>query len=81
MHFEAMKEAKKRNCLIYDFLAVAPSDWPSNAPAHPYAGLSRFKTQFGGEMVRLLGSWDLINKPVWYKMYRFVERRRRGVSR
>lgn len=74
MHWEAMKEAKKRKCLIYDLLAVAPPE----AENHPYAGLTRFKTQFGGETVRLLGSWDLINRPNWYRMYRFVERRRRG---
>jgi lipid II:glycine glycyltransferase (peptidoglycan interpeptide bridge formation enzyme) len=74
MHWEAIKQAKKRKCAIYDLLAVAPPDTEN----HPYAGLTRFKTQFGGKTVRMLGSWDLINRPWWYKMYRFAERRRRG---
>ena len=44
---------------------------------HPHAGLTRFKTQFGGQSVRLLGSWDLVHSTFWYTLYRFVERRRR----
>ena len=76
MHWEVIKEAKKQKCLIYDLLAVAPPETEN----HPYAGLTRFKTQFGGETIRMLGSWDLINRPLWYKMYRFIERRRRKVT-
>jgi len=74
MHWEAITSAKSKGCRIYDLLAIAPE----GAENHPYSSLTRFKTQFGGRRVRLLGSWDFIRSPFWYTMYQFVERRRRG---
>jgi len=76
LHWEAIRRAKKRDCQVYDLLAVAPPD----VADHPYTQLTRFKTQFGGETVRLLGSWDLVRSPFWYSIYRFVERRRRPTA-
>lgn len=75
-HFEAIKLAKQRGCKIYDLLAIAPGEPPNR---HPYAGLTRFKQSFGGRRVRLLGSWDLVHERFWYKLYTFVEKRRRKV--
>jgi len=72
-HWEAIKLAKKRDCQIYDLLAVAPPD----KEKHSHVGLSRFKAQFGGETVRLLGSWDLVHSPTWYTLYRFAQTKRR----
>ncbi len=83
MHWQAIKRAKERQCKIYDLLAVAPpadtealADKPDQE-THRYAQLTRFKTQFGGQTVRLLGSWDLVHKPFWYRIYQIIERRRR----
>ncbi len=76
LHWTAILEAKRRGCLIYDLLAIAPFDQPN----HPYAGITRFKQQFGGRAVRLLGSWDLVNRPMRYKLYQFIERRRRRLN-
>lgn len=73
MHWEAIKRAKKEGCVVYDLLAIAPPE----AAEHVHAGLTRFKTQFGGESVRLLGSWDLVHNRFWYTLYRFVETKRR----
>ncbi len=78
MHWEAIKRAKARHCKIYDLLAIAP---PEAGDKHPYAGLSRFKSQFGGSAVQLLGSWDLVGSPFWYKLYQFAEKRRRKIAR
>lgn len=72
-HFEAIKLAKKRDCHIYDLLAVAPTEEEN----HIHAGLTRFKTQFGGQTVRLLGSWDLVHDRFWYTIYKLIQRRRR----
>jgi len=77
MHWEAMKLGREKKCQTYDLLAVAPPDQPN----HPYAGLSFFKQQFGGETVRLLGSWDLIFQPVWYMLYRVASKLRSGRGR
>lgn len=76
LHWEAIKTAKKGKLAIYDLLAVAPA----GDEHHPYAGLTRFKSQFGGQTVRLLGSWDLVGRPLWYKMYRLAETYRRQRS-
>lgn len=74
MHWEAMLAGKQKNCSIYDLLAVAPV----GSANHPYSSLTQFKSQFGGQTTRLLGSWDFIRKPVWYTIYRHVESRRRS---
>ncbi len=44
---------------------------------HKYAGITRFKEQFGGRKVHIVGSWDLVHKPVWYKIFRLFEKIRR----
>lgn len=66
LHFELIKEAKRRGCLIYDFIGVAP---PEAGPKHPWAGITRFKKEFGGQTVRYLGSYDLIWRPFIYLLY------------
>lgn len=83
-HWQAILEAKKRGCKIYDLLAVAPPDAgekPANGEArqgrHKYANLTFFKEQFGGRKVNITGSWDLIYKPFWYKMFKTAELLRR----
>ncbi|MDO8265142.1 MAG: peptidoglycan bridge formation glycyltransferase FemA/FemB family protein [Candidatus Parcubacteria bacterium] len=44
LQLEAIKEAKKRGCKVYNFWGIAPTDNPN----HPWAGLSLFKMGFGG---------------------------------
>jgi len=76
MHWEAILEAKRRSCKLYDLLAVAPAGTKEN---HKYAGITRFKEQFGGRKVHLVGSWDLVAKPVWYWLFKLAEKFRRHV--
>ncbi len=73
MHWAAIKRAKREGFAIYDLLAIAPPD----KPEHVHASLTRFKTQFGGQSVRLLGSWDLVHNRLWYTLYKFAQKRRR----
>lgn len=42
-----------------------------------YAGITRFKQQFGGDTVHLLGSWDLVLNPFIYQSFKFLETHRR----
>jgi len=72
-HWNAIEEAKKRDCTLYDLLAVAPKDKPN----HKYAGLSRFKQQFGGHQVDLIGSWDFVYQPFGYAWFKSLEKIRR----
>jgi len=44
MQWEAIKEAKNRNCTKYNFWGIAPEDKKN----HPWKGLTLFKKGFGG---------------------------------
>jgi len=44
LQFEAMKFCRARGASRYDLFGIAPSD----DPRHPWAGVTRFKKQFGG---------------------------------
>ena len=72
LQWEAMKYAKENGCEEYDLFGIPPE----NDPDHPMHGLYRFKTGFGGQIVRRPGCWDLVlNKPV-YTLYRNAEKAR-----
>jgi lipid II:glycine glycyltransferase (peptidoglycan interpeptide bridge formation enzyme) len=49
-----MEEAQAAGCREYDLFGIPPRD----DPAHPMAGLYRFKTNFGGAVIHRCGSWD-----------------------
>jgi lipid II:glycine glycyltransferase (peptidoglycan interpeptide bridge formation enzyme) len=52
LHWQAMQQALKRGCRIYDFYGF------SQDPQHNYAKFSQFKRQFGGERVTTIGAHD-----------------------
>jgi lipid II:glycine glycyltransferase (peptidoglycan interpeptide bridge formation enzyme) len=73
LHWQIISEAKRRGCTEYDFFGIAPDD----NPKHPWAGISRFKKQFGGQEIHLMGSWDLVMRPMEYKVFKLAEKIRR----
>lgn len=73
LHWQIIAEAKRRSCTEYDFFGIAPDD----NPKHPWAGVTSFKKKFGGEEVHLMGSWDLIMRPMEYKIFKLAEKIRR----
>ena len=50
----------------------------SSVVSHKYTGITRFKEQFGGEKVEIVGGYDLIYQPFWYKIFKTLEKRRRN---
>lgn len=66
LHWEGMRYARSRGCLIYDMGAVAPADFTG----HPFYGLYRFKTGFGGRIVHRAGSWDFPLEDEAYSAFR-----------
>lgn len=46
IQWEAIREAKKRGCMVYDFWGYVD---PKKYPKHPWAGPTLFKMGFGGE--------------------------------
>lgn len=73
LHWEVMLEAKKRGCKYYDLFGIAPND----DEKHPWAGVTRFKRQFGGSEFTALGSWDMIFSPIKYRLFKLAEKLRR----
>lgn len=73
-HLAAIRSAKKHDCTIYDLLQITPLNAHEK---HHYTNLTRFKQQFGGERVDLIGSWDYVYQPLWYQGFKMAEKMRR----
>jgi len=57
LQWEAIKEAKKRGCKIYDFWGYSD---PVKNPKHPYSGPTLFKMGFGGYKEEYVKTQDFI---------------------
>lgn len=73
IHWAAMQWAMSQDAKLYDLLAIRPE----GTMKHAYDGITRFKEQFGGQAVHLLGSWDLPFNSSWYTLFSIIERVRR----
>ncbi len=56
IQWEAIKEAKQRECDFYSFWGIAPEDKPD----HPWKGLTLFKKGFGGRKEEYVKTKDLV---------------------
>ncbi|MCX6809137.1 MAG: peptidoglycan bridge formation glycyltransferase FemA/FemB family protein [Candidatus Berkelbacteria bacterium] len=77
MHWQIMVDAKEKGCQIYDMIGRSKPDKDEETPlrkssaGHRWAGVTRFKEQFGGRAVEFLGSYDFVNKPFFYNVFKF----------
>jgi hypothetical protein len=62
-------DAKDHGAHAFDFWGIASTD----DPAHPRAGLTRFKRSFGGALRETCGTWDVPTKPGKYRLYRLAK--------
>ncbi|MGA6925915.1 MAG: peptidoglycan bridge formation glycyltransferase FemA/FemB family protein, partial [Desulfosarcina sp.] len=69
LHWAAMQAARAKGCLHYDLGAVAPA----KDPCHPFFGLYRFKTGFGGKIIHQSGAWDYPLDDEGYQIFRNSE--------
>jgi len=74
LHWEIIREAKRRGCTEYDLGEIPPS----GESDHPLKGLGDFKMKFGARRVHFMGSWDYILDSLWYTLFRVGEKLRRG---
>ncbi|MBI4032763.1 peptidoglycan bridge formation glycyltransferase FemA/FemB family protein [Candidatus Berkelbacteria bacterium] len=91
LQWAAILKAKEQGCQAYDFWGIAPPihvesgnfQFPiSNFqfdPNHPWAGVTRFKLGFGGEVVHYPDSFDLVLQPAAYTVYTMGRRLRRAL--
>ncbi len=73
LQWAAIREAKNRNCRLYDFWGVSPKDEKN----HLWAGISRFKRGFGGEEVSFGGAYDMAFDGKYYKLFSTANRFRK----
>lgn len=69
LQWSAMRDAAGAGDQRYDLFGIPPADDPN----HPMHGLYRFKTGFGGEILRRGGAWDIPIHRATSGMYRRVE--------
>jgi len=76
LHWFLIQDAKKKGLTAYDFWGITPegSGLIKSQPAHPLAGVTRFKKGWGGEVVHYPKTYDLILRPFFYRMYRLLYR-------
>jgi lipid II:glycine glycyltransferase (peptidoglycan interpeptide bridge formation enzyme) len=75
LQWTAMQDARDSGCRRYDLFGIPPSD----DPAHPMAGLYRFKTGFGGRIVHRCGSWDFAFRPAARALFSLAEALRKSL--
>ncbi|MDP3093244.1 MAG: peptidoglycan bridge formation glycyltransferase FemA/FemB family protein [bacterium] len=76
--WEAVKEAKKRGCRLFDFWGFVD---PKVQPNHPWAGPTQFKMGFGGKAHEYIKTQDLALSNRYWLTYVFekVRKLRRGL--
>jgi len=75
LQWKAMRDAKETGCKTYDLFGIPPNEDPN----HPMAGLYRFKTGFGGQIIHRPGSWDYIYKKPVYTLFNTAEKTRKKI--
>lgn len=71
--WQAMQDLKKNNCKRFNLWGIAPAGQPN----HRYAGVTTFKTGFGGEVVEYVPAHDLIISKIGYLKDYVVETARK----
>ena len=77
LQWEAIKEAKKRGCRLYNFWGIAPE---GSSKKHPWWGLSLFKKGFGGYKKEYVKTQDLVLNPRYWLNWGIekVRKKKRG---
>ncbi len=68
LQWQAIQDAKTSGVKVYDFWGVETD------PNHAWAGFSRFKLGFGGEVKTYSGTRDSVFAPAWYNAYMHIRK-------
>ncbi len=74
LHWELIKDAKRKGIVAYDWWGVAPDGADES---HPWNGITRFKLGFGGNRIDSPGTFDFVARPLAYAIYRVMRAIRR----
>lgn len=76
LQWESIKLAKQLGYKYYDFFGTAPGEMQNGeyiySRRHQYAGITKFKLGFGGEIKSVPGTFDLVLQRRKYGMYKFL---------
>ncbi|HBU28164.1 TPA: hypothetical protein DEB00_03545 [Candidatus Uhrbacteria bacterium] len=72
LHWKLLQNASFKEIFAYDWWGIAPE----GVKNHPWEGVTRFKKGFGGEMVTMPSTVDVVVNPLWYGVYTLVKRLR-----
>ncbi|MFH1425901.1 MAG: peptidoglycan bridge formation glycyltransferase FemA/FemB family protein [Candidatus Kerfeldbacteria bacterium] len=70
LQWQSIRRAKEAGFAWFDFYGISPDDQPE----HKLAGVTRFKTGFGGETAIYPGTVEFPLSQTWYTIYRTVKR-------
>lgn len=68
LQWNVIKWAKSKGATIHDLCGAPPSDQIKN-PDHPHYGIGRFKTSFNKEVTDYVGAYDIVVKPLQYRLW------------
>lgn len=87
LQWEAIRWAKVKGCEVYDLWGIPDRDedeleesFDKKYSHDGLWGVYRFKRGFGGEVVRSIGAWDRVYRPLLYKAYSAAMKIRGGVE-
>ncbi|MCL1791874.1 MAG: aminoacyltransferase [Peptococcaceae bacterium] len=69
IQWEMIRWAKGLGCTLYDFRGVSGDLNEEN----PLYGLYKFKKGFGGVFTEFIGEWDVVYRPVMYRVWLLAE--------
>lgn len=65
IYYEIIKDAKKNGFHYIDFFGTTGDPKPEN----PIYGIHLFKKRLGGEYLEYIGEFDLITRPIYYRIF------------
>jgi lipid II:glycine glycyltransferase (peptidoglycan interpeptide bridge formation enzyme) len=77
LHWQAMLDFRAMGCETYDWWGVPEEP----APDHPWFGLYRFKTGFGGDTVRYIGLYERVLRVATMRLEERAQQLKRLIRR
>jgi lipid II:glycine glycyltransferase (peptidoglycan interpeptide bridge formation enzyme) len=71
--WEVIRFGKRKKCDEFEMWGCLG---PNPDKKHPWYGLTRFKTGFGGDLIEYVGAYDLVLSPLFYKTYKIIDKLR-----
>ena len=75
MLWQVVRDYKEKGLKRFNLWGIAPP----NSPNHRYAGVTTFKTGFGGEQIEFIHAQDIVINPLKYQKTKIIEKIRKKI--